>query len=311
MEMSSACPREEHAAQPEQMTPRRPMRGPHGGWQKHEIEALERSIGEAERQGESLRSAFERLSIELGRKPNSIRNFYYAQIREKDESAQGRPASFETFTPDEVESLIESVLAARAQGMSVRACVRDLAGGDTTRMLRYQNKYRSTVRTRPELVRRVMQRMRASGKPFISPYGPGDAEAAHAAPTLDALSERARQTGDPQVTQLVGTLSRLIDMAYAPHGDDALPRESDAQRRADRLSARCDVLRIALDDERTRMNALRSEAEGMVTLIKEYIALPDDARTAHTAAFCEQAAGRLCAVECAMMETPQEPVTGN
>ncbi len=305
MEMSSACPREDHAAQPEQMTQRRPLRGPHGGWQKHEIEALERVIGEAEQQGESLRSAFERLSAELGRKPNSIRNFYYAQIREKDDSLKGRAATFETFTQDEVEQLIESVLAARAQGMSVRACVRNLAGGDTTRMLRYQNKYRSTVRARPELVQRVMQRMRMAGKPYISPYGPGETTDAPV-PTLAGLADRAKSTGDADVTRLVGTLGRLIDMAYAPREDGALPGDSDAQRKADRLSARCDLLRIALDDERTRMNALRSEAEGMVTLIKEYIALPDEERGAHTALFCEQAASRLSAVECAMMDAPTD-----
>lgn len=306
MEMSSACPRDAHAAQPEPMTQRRPLRGPHGGWQKHEIEALERAIGEAERQGESLRSAFERLSEELGRKPNSIRNFYYAQIREKDAPPQGRAAAFETFTPEEVERLIESVLAARAQGTSVRACVRSLADGDTTRMLRYQNKYRSTVRTRPELVHRVMQRMRASGKPYISPYGPGDAEESGGEHALADLAERANATGDPHVRALVDALGRLIDMAYAPRGQESPARESDAQRRADRLAARCDLLRIALDDERTRLNALRGEAGGMVTLIKEYIALPEEARGAQTALFCQQAANRLSAVECAMMEPPQE-----
>ena len=36
---------------------------------------------------------------------------------------------------------------------------RELSGGDKARMLRFQNKYRSTVRTRPELVRRVMERL--------------------------------------------------------------------------------------------------------------------------------------------------------
>ena len=58
----------------------RPIRGPHGGWQKQEIDALQQSVEAAERSGESLRSVFERMSRQLGRKPNSIRNFYYAQV---------------------------------------------------------------------------------------------------------------------------------------------------------------------------------------------------------------------------------------
>ena len=41
----------------------RPIRGPHGGWQKQEIDALQQSVEAAERSGESLRSVFERMSF--------------------------------------------------------------------------------------------------------------------------------------------------------------------------------------------------------------------------------------------------------
>ena len=165
METTSGCLRQDPIRQPA-----RPVRGPHGGWQKQEIEALQRSIDEAEKSGESLRSVFDRLGSQLGRKPNSIRNFYYAQVRSQDESELGRALPFETFSPEEVEQLIERVITARAQGMSVRACVRRLADGDRTLMLRYQNKYRSTIRTRPELVRKVMEELSSGGVPFVSPY---------------------------------------------------------------------------------------------------------------------------------------------
>ena len=149
----------------------RPIRGPHGGWQKQEIDALQQSVEAAERSGESLRSVFERMSRQLGRKPNSIRNFYYAQVRAAQGEDGARATPFETFSPEEVERLVEQVLTARAQGVSVRACVRQMADGDRTRMLRYQNKYRSTVRTRPEIVRRVMDRLNEQGRAFVSPYG--------------------------------------------------------------------------------------------------------------------------------------------
>ena len=183
--------------------PARPVRGPHGGWQKQEIDALQRSIDEANASGQSLRSVFERMGRELGRKPNSIRNFYYAQVRSREEGAPQRALPFETFTQDEVERLIEDVLTARAQGMSVRACVRSLAGGDRTRMLRYQNKYRSTIRTRPELVSRVMQRLSEEGKPFVSPYAPDDERPEQ---SLSHLRQRAQQSGDPQLTALFESL---------------------------------------------------------------------------------------------------------
>ena len=157
MEMASGCPRQPALRQDTtQETPPKPVRGPHGGWQRREIDALRMRIAQAESCGESLRSVFDDMSRELGRKPNSIRNFYYAQLREAQEGENARPLPFETFSKQEIEQLIRSVLTARAQGMSVRACVRNLAGGDKSLMLRYQNKYRSIVRTRPELVKAIM-----------------------------------------------------------------------------------------------------------------------------------------------------------
>ena len=272
----------------------RPIRGPHGGWQKQEIDALQQSVEAAERSGESLRSVFERMSRQLGRKPNSIRNFYYAQVRAAQGEDGARDTPFETFSPEEVERLVEQVLTARAQGVSVRACVRQMADGDRTRMLRYQNKYRSTVRTRPEIVRRVMDRLNEQGRAFVSPYGQeaGGAE-------LAALKNRAQESGDAHIGQLFESLDYLLARALEKPADDG-----GAQRRADRLGARCDMLRIALDDEQKRFGRLKSEAGGMVTFLKEYVALPETARQSGLQAFCEQAAQRLSRVECALMDEP-------
>lgn len=272
----------------------RPIRGPHGGWQKQEIDALQQSVEAAERSGESLRSVFERMSRQLGRKPNSIRNFYYAQVRAAQGEDGARTTPFETFSPEEVERLVEQVLTARAQGVSVRACVRQMADGDRARMLRYQNKYRSTVRTRPEIVRRVMDRLNEQGRAFVSPYGQeaGGAE-------LAALKNRAQESGDAHIGQLFESLDYLLARALEKPADDG-----GAQRRADRLGARCDMLRIALDDEQKRFGRLKSEAGGMVTFLKEYVALPETARQSGLQAFCEQAAQRLSRVECALMDEP-------
>lgn len=301
MEMASGCPRRTPAAQ--ECAPHKPIRGPHGGWQKQEIDALRKRIEQAEKSGESLRSVFDDMGAQLGRKPNSIRNFYYAQIREGQDDAQ-KTLPFETFSQDEIEQLIKSVLTARAQGMSVRACVRQLSSGDRTRMLRYQNKYRSVVRTRPELVKRIMQQLTQEGIAFVSPY-PGDS-AQSASARIAQLKSRAQSSADEQVIRLFDSLSHLLDLAFDPpqpaEGEQQMPQDSAALRRADRLKAQCDVLRIALDDERTRRDHLRSETESMVTVLKEYIALPETDRAGRLNAFCQQAAARLSAVECALMD---------
>ena len=293
MELSTS-----HARSDESAAIRRPVRGPHGGWKQNEIDALKARIDEAERSGDSLRSVFDQLALELGRKPNSIRNFYYAQLRAQDDGSMGRALPFETFSPGEVENLLRSVLISRAQGMSVRACVRKLACGDKTLMLRYQNKYRSTVRTRPDLVRKVMDDLAQEGIPYVSPYTAEDTQDA-----LPRLAQRAEQSGDMQLKQLFDSLDHLLALALRPR-EAPIEQDSAAQRKADRLGAQCDMLRIALDDEQLRRESLARETGAMVTMIKEYIALPAQERGMHTDAFCRQAAERLCAVECALMNPP-------
>ena len=307
MEMASGCPRQPALRQDTtQETPPKPVRGPHGGWQRREIDALRMRIAQAESCGESLRSVFDDMSRELGRKPNSIRNFYYAQLREAQEGENARPLPFETFSKQEIEQLIRSVLTARAQGMSVRACVRYLAGGDKSLMLRYQNKDRSIVRTRPELVKAIMEDLSREGAAYVSPYPGGDAQAADA--RMAHLKTRAQETGDVQIMQLFSSLDHLLSLACRPHQEAkpapeaAFPADSAAVRRADRLRAQLDVTRIALDEERMHKDRLRHEAEGMVTVIKEFIALPERERPAQIDAFCSLAAARLSAVECALME---------
>ena len=289
MELSTS-----HARADELTAIRRPVRGPHGGWQQNEIDALKARIGEAERSGDSLRSVFDQLALELGRKPNSIRNFYYAQLRAQDENGMGRALPFETFSPAEVENLLRSVLISRAQGMSVRACVRKLSGGDKTLMLRYQNKYRSTIRTRPDLVHKIMEELSQEGIPYVSPYAAEDTQDA-----LVRLQRQAEHSGDVQLMQLFSSLDHLLSLALS-RKEEQPEQDSAAQRKADRLGAQCDMLRIALDDEQIRRESLARETGAMVTLIKEYIALPVRERSAHTDVFCRQAAERLSAVECAL-----------
>ena len=193
----------------------RPIRGPHGGWQKQEIDALRQSIEAAEQSGESLRSVFDRMSRQLGRKPNSIRNFYYAQVRAEQGEGGARAMPFETFSKEEVERLVEQVLTAKAQGVSVRACVQQLAGG-------YQNKYRSTVRTRPELVRGVMERLNEQGRAYVSPYAGEESPV-----ELTRLKTRAQESGDAHIGQLFESLDYLLARAMTrPEGN------ADAQRNA-------------------------------------------------------------------------------
>ena len=140
-----------------------------------------------------------------------------------------------------------------------------------------------------------MERLNEQGRAYVSPYAGEESPA-----ELTRLKTRAQESGDAHIGQLFESLDYLLARAMTrPEGN------ADAQRKADRLGARCDMLRIALDDEHKRFERLQSEAGGMISLIKEYVALPEDARQTGLNAFCEQAAQSLSRVECAMMDAPQ------
>ena len=99
---------------------------------------------------------FDRVASITGRKPNSIRNYYYLKIKE-----EGSPLSttFIPFPKEETEELIHDMLKGQAEGRSVRSMAMEMGGGDKKLMLRYQNKYRSTIKNNEELTRSVMERM--------------------------------------------------------------------------------------------------------------------------------------------------------
>lgn len=141
------------------------------GWKKEEDDVLWEQVSLARKEGRALKSVFDAVARLTGRKPNSIRNYYYARMKEEGrEFAAARNPAFVPFKKNEIWNLIETVLGEQARGVSVRACTLNMGNGDNKAMLRYQNKYRSVLKTNPELVKQVMEQMKATGEPCFDPY---------------------------------------------------------------------------------------------------------------------------------------------
>ncbi len=141
------------------------------GWSVEEEALLFAEAERARGGGLPLKSVFETVASATGRKPNSIRNYYYARV--KDGAAEGssfHSAAFVPFTREEVRQLLRTVLSAQARGVSVRACTLSMGNGDTRSMLRYQNKYRSVVKNDPVFVREILAELEAEGLPAHDPY---------------------------------------------------------------------------------------------------------------------------------------------
>ena len=140
---------------------------PRSGWNSAEEELLLAAVDRCRAAGEPLRTAFLQAAKETGRRPNSVRNHYYANSK-----TAGTAPAFLPFSEEESLSLLKTVLLARSAGESVRACTLRIAEGDTRRMLRYQNKYRALLKSRPALVDQARRELQETGGPVFDPYAP-------------------------------------------------------------------------------------------------------------------------------------------
>ena len=207
-----------------------------GGWSAQHIAILEEELRAAQEKGESLRPAFERTALRTGRKPNSIRNYYYTAYRAAKGQRTGR--TFETFTQQEVYDLLRFMLQAQAEGKSVRRAAMELGNFDHSAMLRCQNKYRSLVKNRPEVVRRVIEELRSQGKSVYDPYASGRA-AGH---SMDADEQQVEKVLEGIWNDLQSKLSKLparralaVAQGIQAIFDGTAPQESSLVRENDRL----------------------------------------------------------------------------
>ena len=248
------------------------MRLAHNGWRPEETELLWKEIRAAAETGAPLRDVFERMGEALGRKPNSIRNYYYMRLREQGGEDCRRAAPFETFTEEEIHDLLRHVLSAKGQGKSVRASVMDLSHGDKTLMLRYQNKYRALLHKRPDLIEQICQELKEAGEPCPE-------MTVTVQPLPKAGDALPFTSDDPDVQAILAGLSSLLRRTIKNE-----PQESD------RLKVQKDLLMMQLEDLQLSVKAFLSEC-------KDFLGCPPEDRPALLPAFCEAMGDHVARLE--------------
>ncbi len=139
------------------------------GWKDDEKLLLWDEVKKAHKIGAPLKRVFENVAEKTGRKPNSVRNYYYMKVKETGE-IEKKPSTFTPFTKEEIYMLLRTLLAAGAKGESIRGASLKLADNDKTLMLRYQNKYRSLIKNGRPLVEKVMADMDKDAEKYLDPY---------------------------------------------------------------------------------------------------------------------------------------------
>ncbi|MCQ2399057.1 MAG: hypothetical protein MJ072_00955 [Clostridia bacterium] len=132
-----------------------------------------------ENDGENLTSLFKKFGAENGRSAGSVRNLYYAVAKRAREDVGfcekylgGKPfdtAKIDRFTPDGERELLKMILLEKARSRSTRSAVMKLSGGDGKTALRFQNKYRSTMKRNGGLFRDIGEEIeRETGLSFAT-----------------------------------------------------------------------------------------------------------------------------------------------
>ena len=138
------------------------------GYTEEEAKTLVEYIKEGKSRGKTLTYLFETYGREYGRAKGSVRNYYYALMKNRSgderivrllDGSQLSVEKIREFSKEETDEVLRSILAEKSKGISVRRAIFNLAKGDDKLMLRLQNKYRNTLKKEPERIVMLAQSM--------------------------------------------------------------------------------------------------------------------------------------------------------
>ena len=148
-------------------------------WKDEEVKKLFDFIENGRKNNVPLIKLFSQYAHLTGRKPNSVRNYYYIELEalQEDENRTkklGIDLSIhkkndqKEFSDDETRELVMKILQMTSKGISVRKACLTLANGDITQMVRFQNKFRTVVVKQKELFDECLSKLQTKDTKYIS-----------------------------------------------------------------------------------------------------------------------------------------------
>lgn len=128
-----------------------------GLWSDESVKMLFGEVEKVKAGGGAIKDAFASFARKQNRKPNSVRNYYYAEIarlhadgnRAKKlgiDLTKHQKSEFAFFSQEEKDKIVGKIQEKLNEGCSVRKACYLLSGGNVKEMLRMQNKYRAETR---------------------------------------------------------------------------------------------------------------------------------------------------------------------
>lgn len=139
-------------------------------WKDEDVKKLFEIVEQNKSKNQSLLTAFTEYAKLTGRKRNSVRNYYYQELTElQNNKLRANKLNIDIkkhivnesilFTEKETRSIISNILKLNNEGYSIRKACLKLANNDVNLMVRYQNKYRSVLKTNPQLIEEISKEL--------------------------------------------------------------------------------------------------------------------------------------------------------
>ena len=138
------------------------------GYTEEEAKRLVDYVKDGKRAGKTLTKLFASYGAENGRARGSVRNYYYALMKNRKgderivkllDGSDLKVEEIREFTEEETDQALRSILLEKSKGLSVRRAIANLSQGDDKLMLRLQNKYRNVLKKQPERLERILEGM--------------------------------------------------------------------------------------------------------------------------------------------------------
>ncbi|MBR2341543.1 MAG: hypothetical protein IKA72_03975 [Clostridia bacterium] len=138
------------------------------GYTEEEAKRLVEYVKEGKRAGKTLTKLFASYGAENGRARGSVRNYYYALMKNRKgderivkllDGSNLKVEQIREFTEEETDQALRNILMEKSKGLSVRRAIANLSQGDDKLMLRLQNKYRNVLKKQPSRLEKIAENM--------------------------------------------------------------------------------------------------------------------------------------------------------
>lgn len=206
-------------------------------WKDEEVISLFNMVAEFRNKNESLLVAFEKYAQQTQRKRNSVRNYYYTELKELKENTKRCEklnidiskhivTSPKNFSDLEIENFVLKILELCSKGHSVRKACLILSNGDITEMVRLQNKYRNVLISNQELVENCINKLKNKGIIAKNPLKNEEKQKDSVKNNIISMPKSNKsKLSDNEITSLFLGLVKLVKRCAKEEAEESLKNE--------------------------------------------------------------------------------------